>query len=189
MISRVSAETPDDKKIIIYYSWHWISLDSRGREAKQYIWDYEGYVCTYDSDYTLAKKRNIKNNRTKKIRIYSKSTTISKTEIDNMVRKKQKVLIIVDACYAWAMTKNLTKNETIVAASNNEIAIWYKRSLFSWVIMDVISSGNIDSLWEAVIAAPAEMTKQASWKSAQNPLVETKDFKYDIKTDRYTEKK
>ncbi|EKE27609.1 MAG: hypothetical protein ACD_3C00188G0025 [uncultured bacterium (gcode 4)] len=27
-----------------------------------------------------------------------------------------------------------------------------------------------------------------SWKSPQNPLVETKDFKYDIRTDSFTEK-
>ncbi|EKE28942.1 MAG: hypothetical protein ACD_2C00263G0008 [uncultured bacterium (gcode 4)] len=188
MINKVALETPDDKKIIIYYSWHWIALDSKWREAKKYAWDYEWYISTYYSDYKYVRVA-WKNKPSRKIRIYYKDQRISKTEIDEAVWNKQKNLIIVDACYAWALTKNISWNSTIVAASNNEVALWYSRSLFSWIIMDVISSGRKNTLWEAVTWSGEEMTdKIREWKSPQNPLVETKDFKYDIKKEKFTKK-
>lgn len=181
-LAKISAETPDDVKMIVYYSWHWIPLDPRRRPDIHFKRNYLGYLTTYNSNYHYSRR--------KKSNIYEKDTNISKMELNKAIWERQNTLMIVDACYAWALVKNLKKNEVLVTSSDREKALWYRKSVFSWAVMQIMTSSHSDSLWSALIENPSYIDSETRrLQSLQKPLVATPRYTYNIRENRLSEKK
>ncbi len=179
---RLSADTPDDKKMIIFFSWHWIALDKKSCEVKDFKKiKYEWYISSYESDMDYSPK--IDND------IYYKKTWISRREINSAVWAHQKNLLILDACFWWAMTKWSKPNEIIISASDKEIAIARaqtnsKMSLFSNAVFETIS-WNKKSLWNWVLEAKLKVDEKAKLAdSPQEPIIKANRTTYYVRKNK-----
>lgn len=185
---KLEKATPDDKKMIIYFSWHWIALDNKWREVLNYDkWGYSWYISPYEANIWYSQKF--------KSTIFVRKTRISRQEINKAIWYKQKNLLILDACYSWAMAKWSEDNEVLVTASNKEEAIaareYSKRktSLFSNAVFGIITWNKQNSLWKAIINSWKKINEQVIIEqSHQEPLIKTWKMTLFVRENRFEEK-
>lgn len=185
-MKRIEKLTPDDKKMIVYFSWHWIALDERWREVKDYkSWNYSWYITPYDAIPYSKKRDNYKE---------FLRTRISRAELNDAIWWNQNNLFILDSCFGWAMAKGSKPNEVLVAASNKEEAIGTRRyskrktSLFSNAIFQEIVWNNNNSIWWVITNSRNKINELVIIeKSLQEPIIKTNKLTMNIRKNKVEE--
>ncbi|MDD2487283.1 MAG: caspase family protein [Candidatus Gracilibacteria bacterium] len=171
-LSEISEMTPQDKKIIVYFSGHGIALDKDNMPTENFTnSDYTGYISPYEADFKYSKKDKKKN-------IFNPKTRISQKEINDTLKPNQQALLIIDACFGGALIKDIRRKDILISGSDKEVALGIdNKSLFSSTVFNRKSRKHKYSIGETVTNSKERLnTIMTENGSPQQPIIKTESL-------------